>query len=355
VIHFSLVRWSIRSICVILWCGIFFLFLYIPSLRLLFFQKPSINILAWPDVFNASYLADFEKETGIQVHVNFFEFNEELLVKLRTNPHHGYDLIMPSDHMAQLLIKEKLVKKIDTAQLTFFNDIYQELLFHYYDPNNEYTIPYFWGIYGLGVVGSYFSRLPRSSWSLIFDKNIVPSCVCMINDAREAILIAAQYLFGRIDGLADDEYELIKQLLLEQKKWVLLYSDLQVEYVLGSEICPVIVTSSADIAKIIRWKSDIHFMIPKEGSFILIDSFAIPATSTKDAYVYQFLNYLYQPTVFQRYVDRFGFFSPLKSVSTPHFDETVTVPTENLFKEFSFFRADIPEKKLHELWIALKA
>ncbi len=351
----EIVRWSIRATFVIFWCAALFLFLSIPSIGSLLYTKKSINILAWPDVFSAAYVADFEKETGISVNVSFFEFNEELLVKLRANPYHGYDLIMPSDHMAEILIKEGLLKKIDTTKLNFFADIYSELLYHYYDPASEYTVPYFWGIYGLGVVGNYFDQLPPPSWSLIFDKNTVPECVCMINDAREAISIAAQYLFGHTNQLSDDEYKQIEQLLRAQKKWVLLYSDLQVEYVLGSEICPVIVTNSSDISKIIRWKNDIYFMIPKEGSFVLIDSFAIPATSEKEQLVYQFLNYIYQPAIFRQYVDKYGFFSPLKTVKTPLFNQTITVPTPDLFKNFNFFRTDIPEKKLHELWIALKS
>jgi spermidine/putrescine transport system substrate-binding protein len=337
------------------WMALFIGVLYIPDIRLSKYPEQSISILAWPDVFDASYVAEFEEATGIKVYVNFFEFNEELLIKLRTSTSHGYDLVMPSDYTADILIQEGLVKQIDKTRLHFMGDFYPTLLGHYFDPNNEYTVPYFWGVYGLGTIKEIAAHITSPSWGLIFDKAQIPGMVCMVNDAREAMFIAAQYLFHRTDNLTTQEYWQIKKLLLAQKQWVMMYSDLQVEYLLGARICPLVVTTSGDVAKVMRWRDDIAFLLPQEGTFVILDSFALAAASNKDDLVYQFLNYLYQKKVFSQYVKKFGFFSPLQSVKTEGFDDTIAVPTKTLFKKFHFFSNKIPSNILHECWLLLKS
>ncbi len=349
-------RLIVRSCIVglIMACLVFFLF--IPRLLRMLPAGKSITILTWPMVLDAQYLDDFERQTGIRVYLRYFESNEELFVKLKTTQGYGYDLIMPSDYMTDLLIKEGLVKKIDTSRLTFLDTINPILLHHYYDPNNAYSIPFFWGVYGLGIDTDYFhGKMPPASWSLIFDQQIAPERIGVIDDARELILITAQYLFGTIDNLTDEQIEQIKQTLIKQKKWVYMYTDERSGYLLASKTCPVVVTTSGDIARVMRYHDNIGFIIPKEGSFMVIDTFAMPIGSTKDDFAYQFLNYLYQPHVLKKYVDKFGFFPPTTNVVPAIAPERLAMPTQDMLESLDFFRNVLSENTLNNLWISLKA
>jgi spermidine/putrescine-binding protein len=104
-----------------------------------------------------------------------------------------------------------------------------------------------------------------------------------------------------------------------------------------------------------RYYKNIKFLLPREGSFALIDSFAVPATSNKDEYVYAFLNYLYREDVLQKYIDKFGFFPPRKAVNPPEVNFPYTEPTAELFAKLNFFSTQIPADELNKIWIALKA
>jgi len=349
-------RWIVRTSFVLFWLAVIFLFLHVPAITEYFLPQKRIKILAYAGVLSSDYLADFENETGIKVQINYFENNQELFVKLRDSKEAGYDLIMPSDYVVELLRSEGLLKKIDTKKLTFWRNMYPALLGHYFDPKNEYTVPCFWGIYGLGYDQEFFGdTAPPATWGLIFDPKLAPTCVAMIDDARELVSLAALYLYGDVQNLSPDRLVEIQKLLLEQREWVRVYDDMRTDYVLLAKTCPVSVVVSADISRTMRYFDTIKFLLPEEGSFALIDSFAMPATSTKDEYVYAFLNYLYTPEVLQKYIDRFGFFPPMQGVNPPDVNFPYTEPTQELFDKLHFFSTKISAAELNKVWISLKA
>ena len=339
-----------------LWGGAIFLFLYTPLLVNMMRRQETINILAWPQVIDTQYLKKFEEKTGIKVNISYFEHNEELFTKLKLGQQHDYDLIMPSDYVTKLLIEEGLLKKIDRSKLDFWDQLYPALLGHYYDPLNDYTIPIYWTPIGLGVDRDYFhGKLPVASWSLIFDEQISPKHIAVFDDPRELPLITAQYLFGSIEGIDEEKIEKIKKLLIKQKSWVELYTDMRPEYILASKTSPVAVVYAADLVKIMRRFENIDFLIPQEGGFVLIDSFAIPSATNKDKLIYQLLNYLYDPAILGQYVEKFDFFPPTKTVVMDGKFRKMSIPTNAMFKKLYFFKSVIPEKMLNDLWIAVKS
>jgi len=335
-----LIRFLVRGIIISFWCGIIFLFLHSSYImRWLFvYEKKTLNILVWPQVLDKQFLIPFEQQTGVKINVSYFEHNEELLTKLSLTYNHGYDLIMPTDYIVEFMHEKKLIKKIDRTRLDFWHHLYPALLGHNFDPHNMYTVPFFWSIVGLGINRAYFGSTPFTpSWALIFDENITPRHVSVVDDARELSAIAAQYLFGRTTNLNRDQIHQIKRLLFKQKEWVELYTDNRAEYVLASGSCPVVVAYSADLAKVLRRFDTLQFIIPREGGFVLIDSFAIAASSKKDDIIYQFLNYLYRPEVLGEYVEKFEFFSPIKNITVESELSHLSVPTVAMFKKTSFF------------------
>lgn len=346
----------VRSGMVILLVSVVMLFLYSPQITPFFYEKKTINILAWPTEIDGEFLNAFEESTGIKVYINYFESNEELFVKLRATRGKGYDLIMASDYGADLMIKEGLLQKIEKDRFLRWSDLYGTLLGNYFDQFNSYTIPYLWDIYGLGVDKTFFGGTsPEPTWGLVFDKNFIKSSVGMLEDRREVILIAAQYLFGSIEALADKEArDKLIHLLRAQKEWVEIYTDMRATHLLASGLVPVVLTISSDVARVMKSRDLIEFILPKEGSFAIIDSFAIPVATKKQDYVYQFLNYLYQPDILQKYADKYGILMASKKVS--YESDTYfpyTIPTEQLFSKLGFFRNVVIGDLLNRLWIAV--
>lgn len=360
------------------------LLLYVPHIARFFRQEKSITVLAWPQELDASELLAFEQETGIKVYIRYFENNEELEVKLLATGGHGVDLIMPSDYAAQNFIKKGLLKKIDKAKLSFVQDLDTRLLGHYFDPNNDYTIPWYWGVFGIGYDKDYFRDLevsfhagsraeldksagtisgaiaPAISWQTLFDPAYASAHIAMPNDVRYLVFIAAQHLFGSLDSLDKRDnldaqrIEKIKQFLIKQKPLVALYTESRSEYLLVSKASSLAVLFSADIAKVMRLFPHVGFVVPAEGSFMLIDSFALSATTKKDELVYQFLNYLYRPEVLKAYVDKFIFFPATTQVTAAFQPESLALPARSRTK-LDFCRNVVAKPVLSDIWVALKS
>ena len=174
----------------------------------------------------------------------------------------------------------------------------------------------------------------------------------MTNNPREAIMITAQYLFGSIDNIdTPEKMEKIKRLLVEQKQWVQVYTDARTGDLLASGSSPVVATMTPDVWRAKNENDDIDFIVPQEGSFIVVESFVIPRTTNKDDLVYKFLNFVYRPEVVEHHVKTYDFCSPITNVILGN--NQSYCPTEKEFNSFDFFRNVLSEKQLNELWIDL--
>lgn len=342
--------------CVIFWIGSIGGLLYLPRLVEHLGNKKSLNVLLWPSLIDVSKIKEFEQKTGIKVYVTYFENNEELVVKLKSGGGEGYDLVSPADYGVDLLLQAHLLSIIDTSKLNFWDKLYDGLKGHYFDPENQYSVPFNVSAYVLGVDLDYFGgQKPPATWSLIFDDNLHPERVGMLNDVREITSIASLYLFGPNAVLNNERYEKIIQLLVRQKKWVEIYSDLRADYLLLTKACPVVVGIFSEIARNVRGVENIELMIPQEGTFCVIDSFVIPKASKNKEYAYAFLNWLYSPEVAKHNVDLLLVTPPRTDVALPETQFKFLEPTKDLFKHLHFFRNVVPQDILNMIWVRLKS
>jgi spermidine/putrescine transport system substrate-binding protein len=218
-------------------------------------------------------------------------------------------------------------------------------------------MPYYWTLYGIAINTDYYkNELPPATWGLIFDENLMPPYICVFEDIRPLSLIAALYLFGHLEELNRDEIDVIKHVLKQQKKHVEIYTDNRSEYVLASGATPVVAGLSGDFLKVMRRFDKFKFLVPQEGAFAIIDSFAIPSASNKDDLIYPFLNYLFKKDTVQKYVDKFEFF-PAVQVPLEYdvrFAEFIE-PTEELFRNVHFFKNVVSSHVLNDVLIAIKS
>ncbi len=360
---------KMRVLIVTFWIGLFFGFLFLPSLKNLLYPAHGINILAWPDMVDFETVSKFEKETGIKVNVSYYENNEELYARLRLTRGEGYDLMTITDNAVNYLREQNFLKKVDKSKLSFWSEIDNHFTGHYFDPNNDYSIPYNWDLYGLGVSNEYLKeKKPKPSWSLIFDESIAPR-VSMIEDSYDAVSIAAQYLYGSIENLTEDKLQGITKLLIKQKKWVEAYTDLRADYFLSLGICPVMIGQSAYIYRANKSddeedekpkENEFSFLIPQEGGFFMIDSLVIPAQSTKEDYVYKFINYLYQEDQVKGFYENFGYLPVMKkllhSVNLDYINEPLDeILKPEKFAKFSPLKRELPASRISKLWIEVKS
>lgn len=354
----------VRCTMVAFWVGALLCFLFIPQfLQLLYTPSTeshsllsdsrSINLYVWPMMVDAEELIPFEQKTGIKVYMHYYESNEELLQKLRITGGKGYDLVVPADYVVDILRKEGLIQKLDHSKLNFWSRLRPTLLHHYHDPNNDYSIPYFLGMYGLGIDTSYFGdKQPQAHWSLLFEHQPEGYEVAITDVPRRAIAIAGKYLHGDADAIQDPEkLAQVEQLLIKQKNWVRMYTDIRGEDLLATKNCPAVMTIASDLWMIKREHPHLAFKVPEEGTFAAIDSFVIPAPSEKQDLVYQFLNYLYQPEIIAHHSTRYGFCPPV--VDAPVEGHNIFCPTQEQMDKVSFFKNNVSESAINNVWVSV--
>jgi spermidine/putrescine-binding protein len=361
-------RWFsflIRFLIVGGWLVIFLGLLYIPDYWHIFSTEKAINVFAWPDSLDSHYIAQFEQETGIKINISYYESNEELLVKLKATKGRGYDLIVPSDYTVDILRKKNLLKKLDKTRMPFFKNFNPLLLNHYFDPDNSYSVPFEWAVFGIGYDKDFFGdKPPKPSWDLIFDRNIINYKIIMTNDPLVAIPIATFYLFKTLDHFDRKKLKAVEELLREQRSWVEAYSDFRADYLIATKNCPIAVSTSSYMWRGMREHPNIGFLVPEEGTLITIENFAIPITSEKEDLVYQFLEFMFKPETVVHNFDVFAFFPTVTNVLdrltlSPEVKALLTMNKQD-FSKFDFLRIEnlddgLSEQDLHDLWIAIKS
>ena len=85
-------------------------------------QKKQLNIFAWAGYVSNDIREGFEKEYGVNVLIDTYASNEDLLAKLLAGAT-GYDIIMPSDYMVSILIKQNLLAELNRDNIPNFQNI----------------------------------------------------------------------------------------------------------------------------------------------------------------------------------------------------------------------------------------
>ncbi len=339
------------------WIFLFFGVLYLPKWKFLRPQEKAISVFTWGDLLDPEVIEEFERATGIKVHLNFYYSNEELAVKLKATEGVGYDLVLPSDYAVQGLVNEGLLKRLDKSKLPFLNTLNPHLLGLFFDPENAYSIPFEWEVFGFGVDTTRL-HIEHPSWDLIFNPK-EKYTLAMINDPIEAINFAAFYLFGPTSTLSDEKRMRIESLLKRQKKWVEAYTENRGDYFLATRSCPLAVLTSQSAARSMRLFPFVDFVIPEEGTFISIENLCIPKASTKDALVYEFINFLYTKESMLRHYQKFHFFpaidTPLLPLAPERRFEALQKAGNIPADKTHFFKRLLPPRQTQELWIDVKS
>lgn len=335
----------------------FILLSYVPKY---FEPERSLSMYLRSDQIDESILHQFEQETGIKIYANYYESNEELVTKFEIAKDLSCDIILPSEYIVKTLAEYGFLKKIDLSRCDFIDRIYPEFLHQSFDPMNHYSLPLYWDILGLGYTKSYFKHgLPSHSWRLIFDEQSVPcKKISMIDDSREAIFLADTY-FNFQQKMNQNNLEQIIKLFIEQKKWVGAYTDFQQGYFLISKTYPLVVSQREHIVREMIKHDDIAFVVPDEGSLLMITNVVVCAHSKKDDLIYQFLNYLYKHEILMHHCKKYCILPTAQDVFDNLPQDFIGVeglhPQSKMFNHFKIFSNILTQKQINDIWIAFKS
>ena len=134
----------------------------------------TINVYNWGEYISAGgdgsldVNAEFTKETGIRVNYTTFEDNESMYSKIAGGGA-SYDVIFPSDYMVSKMIRDNLLQKLDFQNIPNFRYIGKDYRNPVYDPENEYSVPYSWGLVGIFYNKKYVKE-KVDSWKILWNE-----------------------------------------------------------------------------------------------------------------------------------------------------------------------------------------
>ena len=100
-----------------------------------------VNVFTWTYYIPDEVVAAFEDASGIRVNYTPFSDNESMLSRVQSTPGQ-FDLIACSDYIIDIMRRSDLLAPLDRDALTNWGNIDPGCQSQYYDPDNEYTVPY---------------------------------------------------------------------------------------------------------------------------------------------------------------------------------------------------------------------
>ena len=269
-----------------------------------------LNLYGWSEYVPEALIKGFEEEYKVKVNYDAYSSNEEMVAKLQAGAS-GYDLIIPSDYMIEILVKQNLIQKIDRAKLPNLSNIDPQFLGLSFDPKNEYSVPYQWGTVGLAINREQIKE-SVDSWAVLWDPKYAGRIV-LLDDSREVIGMALR-LQG-LDNNSTDPAELKKaqEKLVELIPNVKLFdSDNPKAALLSGEVW-LGMTWNGEAALAHRENANIDYICPKEGCVIWFDNLAIPAGAPHKDAAEAFLNYVLRPDISLLITQDFPYSNPNKA------------------------------------------
>lgn len=120
-----------------------------------------LSYFNWAEYLDPALIKAFEKRYGVKVRESNFDSMQGMVAKLSGG--NRYDLIFPSAEYAQRLIQGKQLLRIDRGQVPNASSLYPDLENPWYDPKNEFTVPY--ALYATGIIYRADKVKMTGSWA----------------------------------------------------------------------------------------------------------------------------------------------------------------------------------------------
>lgn len=284
-----------------------------------------LYVYNWTEYVPSSLLEQFTKETGVEVIYSTFESNEEMYSKLKLSDGGGYDIVFPSSYYVGKMAKEGMLAELDKSKLTNFANVSKELMGKPFDPENKYSLPYVYGLTGIGVNSSEIDPSSITSWGDLW-KNEFKGKLLLMNDAREVFHIAL-LLDGKSPNTENaEEIKAAYERLTKIVPNVLVFNSDSPEmpYLQGEVSVGMQWTGSAHRAK--SENADLKFIFPKEGAVVWMDNYAIPKNAKNKEAAHKFIDFLLRPESAKTVIETMGFSMPNEGVKAILPAETVADP-----------------------------
>ena len=137
----------------------------------------------------------YEANYGQKLKVNYdtYASNEDMYNKISSGAV-SYDVIIPSDYMIARMKDEGMLLPLDFDNIPNYQYIDENFRGLYYDPDNQYTVPYTYGVVGIIYNANIVDEADAQGWDLMWNSKYAGN-ILQFNNSRDAFG-TAQYKLG---------------------------------------------------------------------------------------------------------------------------------------------------------------
>ena len=255
------------------------------------FEGETLHIYNWGEYTGENIIKDFEEETGATVVMENFDSNEQMYIKVANGE--SYDLLVPSDYMIQRLIEEDYLQKLDKSKLDCMDKLVDEVKGLPYDPNNDYSVPYFWGTVGIVYDKNKvdIEDLEMEGFNIFLDEKYKGD-IYLYDSERDSFMMALKALGYSMNTESEVEineaYEWLVK-CVQTMKTEIVTDEIIDNMAQGRKALGLIY--SGDAAYVMAENEDMGFYLPNEGTNLWSDAMVIPKNAKNPELAHAFINY----------------------------------------------------------------
>ncbi|MDR3310200.1 MAG: ABC transporter substrate-binding protein [Oscillospiraceae bacterium] len=259
---------------------------------------PVVRVFNWGEYIDEDIFKEFKKQTGIKVKYSTFDTNEAMYAKIAAGGT-NYDIVIPSDYMVGRLIEEKMLEKIDFANVPNASLISDEYRNPAYDPTGEFSAAYMWGTVGLIYDSTVITEKP-TSWGALFDPANRDDGILMVDNERDALGIALKYLGYSLNTESESELREALAVLTAQKPIVQQYTMDQVYDLMEGGEAAICAYYAGDFITMYEHNPKLAFSLPDEGANVFSDAMCILKGAENKANAEAFINFMCSTEIAER-------------------------------------------------------
>ena len=313
-------------------------------------QDITLNVFNWGEYMSLGQEDSmdvnkaFEEKTGIKVNYQTYDNNEAMYTKIKSGGAE-YDIVIPSDYMIGKMINEDMLQKLDYSLIpnaTLYID--QKFKGLEFDPNDEYSVPYTWGVVGI-IYNKTMVNEPVDSWNILWDEDYAGN-ILMFGNSRDAFGIALLKNGLSVNPSSMEDIEIAKQDLIAQKSVVQAYVNDEIFDKMGGNEAALAPYYSGDAITMIADNPDLDFAVPKEGTNYFVDSICILKDAKNVEAAHMYINFLCETEVALANAEYIGYATPHTGAYEMLDDETknnqIAYPSDELLTNTQVFNT-LPE------------
>lgn len=307
-------------------------------------------------------ISDFEKQYGVRVIVENFDSNEMMYTKLMAGDR--YDVIIPSDYMIERLMNEDFLQPLDKSMIPNMENMSDAVLGMSYDPDNTYSIPYFWG--SVGLVYNHENVDPAviesEGWEVLRNTDYAGH-IYIYDSERDSFMMAFKALGYSMNTEDPNEIN-------DAYEWLLQMNNTMSPVYVTDEVIDgmmngykdIAVVYSGDAAVVLDENEDMSFYMPNQGTNIWCDAMVIPANAENPKLAHEFINYMLTYEAAFDNTETVGYTSPnaevfeeMTSSEDLYAENAAYLPRSGYEKDEMFHDNQTLMRELSKLWIKVKA